>query len=76
MKDFMMSFPIWFWIVIISVIVGAVVYRFARFGIKIKAGSVEIDASVEEPVKEETPVEEPVKEETPVEELPKEVVGK
>lgn len=44
MKDFAMQFPIWFWMPIIVVIVGAIAYRLVKKGVRIKVGSVEIDA--------------------------------
>ena len=38
------SLPQWFQMIGISLIIGGVTYRLVRYGIKIKAGNVEIDA--------------------------------
>jgi hypothetical protein len=48
MKEFIMSIPPWFWMGVIAVSVGAMGYRMAAHGIKIKAGPVEIDATEED----------------------------
>ena len=45
------SLPQWFQMIGISLIIGGVTYRLVRYGIKIKAGSVEIDADNSEPEK-------------------------
>jgi len=44
MKDFVMQFPVWFSMIIIALLVGSVVYRLIRKGVRIKVGAVEIDA--------------------------------
>lgn len=48
------SLPQWFKMIIISAITIGIVYRLFRYGVKIKAGSIEIDAdnSPSEPTKE------------------------
>lgn len=38
------SLPQWFQMIVIFLIIGGITYRLIRHGIKIKAGSVEIDA--------------------------------
>lgn len=48
MNEFLMSFPTWFWMIIITGSAAAIGYRLATHGIKIKAGPVEIDATEEE----------------------------
>lgn len=48
MMNWISSFPAWFWMAIIAVAVGAMGYRMATHGIKIKAGPVEIDATEED----------------------------
>ena len=45
------SLPQWFQMIGISLIIGGVTYRLVRYGIKIKAGNVEIDADNSEPEK-------------------------
>jgi len=44
MTELIGKFPLWFNMAIIAVLVGAVVYRMCRRGIKVKVGPVEIDA--------------------------------
>jgi len=47
MMNWIGSFPLWFWMIIIAVSALAMGYRMATHGIKIKAGPVEIDATDE-----------------------------
>ena len=44
MGEIIAKLPLWYIMVITGVIVGAVIYRLVKYGIKIKAGSIEIDA--------------------------------
>jgi hypothetical protein len=55
MKELLTTFPIWFSMVVVAVLVGAIVYRLIKKGVKIKVGPVEIDAEDDTPapVKEE-----------------------
>ena len=41
------TFPAWFWMIVIAVVVGGLMFRLVVYGIKIKAGKIEIDASAE-----------------------------
>ena len=50
------SLPQWFQMIGISLIIGGVTYRLVRYGIKIKAGSVEIDADNNETPAEQNPI--------------------
>lgn len=44
MKEFLMQLPIWYVMIILTFIIGAVGYRLIKKGVKIKVGPVEIDA--------------------------------
>jgi len=44
MKEFLMQLPIWYVMIVLTFIVGAVGYRLIKKGVKIKVGPVEIDA--------------------------------
>ena len=44
MGEIIAKLPSWYIMLIISVIIGAIIYRLVRYGVKIKAGPVEIDA--------------------------------
>jgi len=48
MKEIWLGFPLWFSMIIVLLIVMAIIYRFTRFGVKIKAGPIEIDTTDEE----------------------------
>lgn len=52
------SLPQWFQMLIIGMIALGIVYRLFRYGVKIKAGNVEIDADNNEtPTVEQKPIE-------------------
>ena len=44
MDEIIAKLPSWYIMLIISVIIGAIIYRLIRYGVTIKAGPVEIDA--------------------------------
>lgn len=44
MNEFLMQLPIWYVMVILTFIIGAIGYRLIKKGVKIKVGPVEIDA--------------------------------
>ena len=44
MTELIGKFPLWFSMIIISLLVAGIVYRLVRKGVKIKVGPVEIDA--------------------------------
>lgn len=45
MLTFITSLPLWFTMPLIAGLIIAIIYRFVRYGVKIKAGSIEIDAT-------------------------------
>lgn len=49
MFEFINSLPLWFVMIIITIIVLAFIYRFVKYGLRIKAGPVEIDADNDTP---------------------------
>lgn len=44
MNEFLMQLPIWYVMIILTFIIGAIGYRLIKKGVKIKVGPVEIDA--------------------------------